>query len=750
MQVEGINIGGRPHKSRQESLEAAVSRWMSLETTDIPILCRLYADTELNDFDQSLLNGPEPYLKTGEHNLNEFLQLRYDLQESCFIMARVCCNVSILQKEGICQNGISLIALYHLRPEVASLQFLKVPQITKLASLFYSVYDAVSWGFDVQRIIPQVTITGNSDALLLALLGDMETIADNFADWLFGSSSTVGFQRLVSVCRVISHVLDLAVVTYCGNHLSSLDRRFFGRDIQRFEIHQPDAREKFCVIVKRRSLSCLDSFLHGKQVWVFHYGEDALKSSLEDTRLCLSTTIEAFADIWGPVWKTMSKNGDENLVLRYNVGLGVIVSWSSHSPKVLQGEVLCHWASSVDVIAETAAINVKSHPRLVIGGPGVRITANETCKSSINSLIESLQSQGCLRPCGTAKARRYKDSEGVQIQIGHFGLQVGYQATYKYRPGTTWKERIIERWKMEPDKRNPRLLEYKCGVEVSLCTLNTRRRRLLHVLASKTMRCYLSSMIFEWPDQQCENAFYNALNSEDIQAFYNLYVLRKDWRNALGLAVSWCFEELLHTGVDSSGDLQAFYSSSAFGEQEWWTTIRHKDNTWVGMLKDTEHCATMAIATESCFEFTEYPGQHCRQRPGHGDQFSIFETKLVGGCVDVLEMPGRACSSNQKLSIGPAGSLKILSRLLGGGLLVHWKDRPFYNLGRTPKMLSRVLADVEYNELMRDHFLEDAEKGIPIFVASKNVSKLRLAINIEALKKSELKEESDTIMDEQM
>ena len=125
-----------------------------------------------------------------------------------------------------------------------------------------------------------------------------------------------------------------------------------------------------------------------------------------------------------------------------------------------------------------------------------------------------------------------------------------YQAQFKHRPGVTWKEYFVERWKMEPDRRNPRLLEYWFGVEVSLCTFNSRRQRLLHILGSKAMRNHLLNVFFTWTDPKCEAAYYNALNSEDSHAFYNLYVSRPDWRLDLGTAISLCFEVLLQTGID--------------------------------------------------------------------------------------------------------------------------------------------------------------------------------------------------------
>jgi hypothetical protein len=65
--------------------------------------------------------------------------------------------------------------------------------------------------------------------------------------------------------------------------------------------------------------------------------------------------------------------------------------------------------------------------------------------------------------------------------------------TYKRRKGQNIKDTLVERWR-NTKNRNPGKLEAFYGVEVSLCTHNARRRRLLELLNSTTMRKYLKGM----------------------------------------------------------------------------------------------------------------------------------------------------------------------------------------------------------------------------------------------------------------
>jgi len=130
---------------------------------------------------------------------------------------------------------------------------------------------------------------------------------------------------------------------------------------------------------------------------------------------------------------------------------------------------------------------------------------------------------GYLISFGTCEFSEYRDSETVQVQISSFGIGTGYERQYKRRSKVTWKAQLVEVWKMEPDRRTPEVLETWSGLEVSACSSNARRRRLIRILNSHTMRNYLGNCHFDWSDDKCERAYFNALGSDNPEAFYGLY-----------------------------------------------------------------------------------------------------------------------------------------------------------------------------------------------------------------------------------
>ena len=73
------------------------------------------------------------------------------------------------------------------------------------------------------------------------------------------------------------------------------------------------------------------------------------------------------------------------------------------------------------------------------------------------------------------------------------------------------KDALIVFWRH--GDRNSSDLEGYLEVKVSLCTRNARRRSLLHILASSTMRNYLGSSSFPWMTKSLENEYLRCLRS---------------------------------------------------------------------------------------------------------------------------------------------------------------------------------------------------------------------------------------------
>ena len=671
--------------------------------------------------------------------IRSVLQLHRDLLESRNLLVRVCCNVRKCCQSGISQGYISVIVATNSRPGVASLQSVNVDQIYKLTRLVDSLLYALHWALSKNEVFPKVEQGTRGD--VQAFMSQIETIGDTFEAKVLALSSRVGLQAIVDICRVIGHVLDMAVLTYCGAHLKALDETYLDRHIESFEIHYPVLFEwpqprSMAVVMHRRSLSCLDEFLHERRVWVFHYDSlDNEPSASSDSKLYLSTSIEAFADLWGPVWEVLSPGEPDNTILRYNVGSGAIISWPKSSqtePEALLDEALCQWSFSADDIASSKAIILSLHPRLLIGGARTAtMSTNPKCPSTTDSILGALRHQNRLKPWGTSAPQKYKASEIITLQVGYSAVQVGFQAQYKCRPGVTLKERLIESWKNGPDLRNPKVLEMFIGVEVSLCTFNTRRRRLTNILGSKTMRDHLRNRVFTWSDPQCEKAYYSALSCNDPQALSRLYREHEYWKKDIGTAVAFCLEELQDSGLQENGDLAVFYTSeSRVQHQDSLVAVTKKEHSWVGMLKDSEYVVTVAIATEECLEFSIPRGQQCRARGLDGDQFSILETKLDVYADSQTARTSRH-SRGDKIPLGPAGSLEVMVRVHNGHIIAKWRKRSLTDAMKQP--IREKFSAGTPSKLCQEHMVDESTKEheelappklLTVFVISKHPSNL--------------------------
>lgn len=221
-------------------------------------------------------------------------------------------------------------------------------------------------------------------------------------------------------------------------------------------------------------------------------------------------------------------------IVSYHVGNGKIIPWQhpqreedASMPMLRSTEIFCHWISDEQEMSD-GNLRGKSQRtfnqnNLLLIGAYVRLQPNAYCRCPIDAIKRRLRDSGALHEAGTISKSRYKDSDTVLFQVGWSGVNAGVQRSYKFRE-RTWKQSLVEQWKNDPDSRNPRILEYKLGVEVSICTQNARRRRLIAMLGSKTMKNFCDSLALDWGNPRCRAAFFEAVANTDHTAFRKLYL----------------------------------------------------------------------------------------------------------------------------------------------------------------------------------------------------------------------------------
>jgi hypothetical protein len=632
---------------------------------------------------------------------NQALKQLFHFIESRNVILNIVTNIAAMRKESYCREKISMLVLDSSRYSVARLLSIECSTIEKLAVAFEEgLHDILCRGFSINladgcfdfKELSQRCEQFLSDIGLLPGL-DLRTILLR-ADCVLWRSTV--------------HVLDLAVLSYAGAHLQPFDVDYLDMTMEAISILGPFMNIDRLVL-RRRYFLCLDSFFNGQGAWVFEGFSNWERDRAGNQGLYLSTDAETFADVWGPMWASCLSN-DSKKVMGYNVGSGMIIPWSQSPPESTRaGEVFCHWARDSGIAessTEDKPLTLSPVDVLLIGAR-IKLHHNPRCTCSPASCKRLLKDLGCLHTPGTSIKSRYKDAETWQFQVGWSGSVVGYQRSYKIRTGRTLKRSLVERWKNDSKSRNLHLLEGRYGVEVSICTRNARRCRLVRLLGSQTMENILKSIVFRWVSEECRKGFFAALNSTDATSFRQLYTSHPEWQSDLGNAVALCLEALSETGTDESGDLTVFWvPEPGF---EYVADLHRSQHSWTGLLRDSRDCCTMAVFGDNCLELKDLAaGRKCqsisadywtniettRDRVGpENPGFTVYETSVIINesitsepmvKKSVTRKDGAPCAAQNRWSVrrlkngfhlplGEQGRLTVISPLNDGSLLVKWE-----------------------------------------------------------------------------
>ena len=681
----------------------------------------------------------------------------HDLLECRNILVRSIASVRRMQDAKYCNGTFNLLVVDSDRESIARLLPLEITTLYSLFEAFESACKRLGesyhyMGREIQIRISTMDLTSRCQDLLKQLgLAEFKPL-----------DPPVLWRRVV-------HVLDLALLSYAGAHLEAFDEKYTGQKFQAFHLsdfntslqapaHDEEASQPLDILLRRRRLQCLDEFLGHQEVWVFHL-EPKETHSRKESRLLLSTRIKPLHEVWGPVWKS-SKRSNQKSIYEYNIGNGVIVPWrqpglttGSGTVRVETGERFCHWISSKTYDAadiqlhqqgvlepffdgteilligapETGSSTSKPACDIACRGPNLRV--NSSCALSFADLTRIkhvLWTKGALRVPRTRRPRRVKESQSVQVQASAMGFaSLANTTTYKRRVGHSMKDVLVERWRN--GVWNPAELASYGGVEVSLCSKHARRRRLLDILGSQTIRKYLSSIPYRWYSEKCKEDYFQALS--DPKAFYRFWKYNRKYRESVGEAISICLDALQETGVNEENhELSALWvenydedkeadgeAGNGFGEdsilgkdqceiiyddfaaaEEWIVKLFKSEHTWTEFLQDSSTCLTVAIMDSACLtlDSSTTHGQDCQMshsnKPKHGMITSVTHGQAVLQTAvqineSILSDEGLRCDGKAwnissvkkgaRFSLGDQGSLTVYAKpspCLKPPLCVEW------------------------------------------------------------------------------
>lgn len=644
------------------------------------------------------------------------------------VIVKTYLNLRMLQDAGFCTEYFSFITIDDDRHNVAQLRRFDVNEVLALTTRIEYI---------LRNYIDMVLV----DAPTSSCLSRLSSFVPGLQNWChdilpFRMSLLMGSELgLVRILQLLVHILDLAVVSYAGAHLRNFVQEYLQQHEHRVDLLGPfsdSTSAPHSVVFQRCPLQCLGAFLHDKLVWVF-------SSSLWNSRspLYLSTCIEVFADIWGPLWKAKDPS-NQNRSTAYIVGNGSIVPWQHfvHRAPRLEGEVFCHWMADDEWENDAGAgfldnvpISFDGSETLLIGAQtnvqtGERVLAvNSTCAIAVSAAREHLRDVGRLSILGTQRPYRYNDGVEYQLQVGYSGVNATIAKQYKRVPGQSLKNILIELWAMEPDMRDPALLHDLYGLEVSLCTYNAQRVSLSHLLSLDCLRTHLRN--FNWENDKYEARYYDALKEHSSQKNRS----NDKFSDKFDRAVMLCLKALSKTGVDRKGHLLVFLTSKCTPKPEL-ATLVPKEHSWIGLLRDTTTDCTMAAFGDSCLEFKHKIGVSCG-----GTGRSVLRTALVPNSESPLQVVRKSESSTRgseiwaerwdvsslrvgsSIWLGERGTLSLVSHLTDDTLLMEWRSSPVMNAVKF--LISREQPHREFSEI--DHSGQQLTRPIPVFVISHHI-----------------------------
>jgi len=347
-------------------------------------------------------------------------------------------DLRTLQFQGFCSHGFNMLAIDPSRHNVVRLLPVDIKRIQQLLEEIESVLRKIA---DFAMHTPSSTASsqvllgqalGEQDNLLLAVpccMGVLNTLG------LVLVSPSVARTHLsiLAVLRLVVNTIDLAVASYAGAHLDRFDEKFLGENVAVIDVLGPFALSYKPQIpsikLRRCQLQCLDMFHKSQPVWVFS------SSDWEPhARLLLSTKIEDFADIWGPLWKVVNPKAS-NSYTRYTVGNGYIYKWKPHeaTTSLLENETLCHWVANTTIecgpedpssteqliFPDRIDEDFDGNETLLIGAVAAgseRLASNGDCKFNISRSRSVLCEKGRVRMLGVVEEHTYKDSRHTNFR----------------------------------------------------------------------------------------------------------------------------------------------------------------------------------------------------------------------------------------------------------------------------------------------------------------------------------------------
>ena len=502
---------------------------------------------------------PIPVESFGLVRHSEMRELIADIWKSYLIVSNIWDRLGELEAEGFCDGSVSILV------ERSGTRIAEVVRVPKHVIL--SIKE------ELEKTLECIRREGGHFGLrreMEPFLLHMAEAVDDAIEYISGLNIlavlSYPWQKSAFALRQLRElvlVLDLMLVSYMGSHGSQFGH-YIDNDIEKVVIS--GHKEYAAVHCSRKSLACLDEFLDSNKVWVFKfwapklYFYDQLEPFRETETLSILTDIRDFADLWGPVWTVPAQSGR---VKRYNVSKGFIARTEGSTG----GAVNCHWYSwksvkscenrahrrSIDSSTgntggETDDLLIPERARLCIGAP---MKPNENCTYTLHDY----EGEFChtMIPLGTTEPGWRDDSRAIGVTAGQY-LGISIFGTQKKIPGTTLKEHLWNKIYQTPTRANICFLNQFLVVEISHCTGNARRRRLMDLLHMERVQQHLQYHFPGWTNTRWGSSLL-AMPTDDNEGVMEFWAVYRADRQKIAELLRYLLDLLHNTGTQMMGSL---------------------------------------------------------------------------------------------------------------------------------------------------------------------------------------------------
>ncbi|OAG06554.1 uncharacterized protein CC84DRAFT_1142451 [Paraphaeosphaeria sporulosa] len=392
----------------------------------------------------------------------------------------------------------------------------------------------------------------------------------------------------LQICSLATQVVCLGFLSYTQAHAGTIRPFFLDTPLKKIRLLGSLASTdgKNWIEASLYNLTCMGGMIQS-QVLAFNLMQARIPSlpSTEETMYNLSINAYDLLDTWGPGNFLIQRTSMMPFAIQ--IGNGVVY------PSGLNGNNKFHWSRNIS-IGRLPQIALDPLDKMVIG---TSVVVNRNCGIDAKHCW-SISSE-FLEALGTCKSYWEHDEKQFGMQAGNQVMFQAIAASHKI-PGRTLKQHRLQ----QDDETLVPFLDNVWAVQVSFCTGVSRRVSLREMIADLLPVFAMAST----PSHDGGHLWEELLKADIINAFRDntfrdlLMKLSSQLHQHVLRMIRKIFDVLQHTGLDREGKILVVAWPDERDVYRGFKIACEKENSWAGVLADSEDCATFAYITTRCFE----------------------------------------------------------------------------------------------------------------------------------------------------